>query len=211
MKTIGQRIRFAREAAGLNQSELSRLIRVTSQAVNLWEHDKKQPGRDSLMKVAQATNAPIHWLMFGGVLPEQEANGKFIDAGSRGRFIPMLTAKAAISGHLAAPGVAHYPVHFPCGPNAYFVTLEDDSNAPDFPSGTRWAVDPDQTPIPGDMVLAAIGEPSLPAFGEFRLEASPNGNTTIIVPLNGKWPHIRSDAMPVKVLGVMTEYVRRRR
>ena len=87
-EALGERLRIAREAAKLTQSELGRRAGVTPQSVNQWESGLKSPSRENLLRVAKETLAPLHWLLYGGQLPEQDANGSFVSDDTRGTSYP---------------------------------------------------------------------------------------------------------------------------
>ncbi len=62
MKSIGQKIAKAREAAGLNQSELARVLKVTPQSVQKWEAGGS-PKNKRLEDVAKALNVSVAYLL----------------------------------------------------------------------------------------------------------------------------------------------------
>lgn len=68
MKTIGTRITSAREAKGLNQSELARLLSVTPQSVQAWESDKNVPRPKRLSQIAEALGLHVSALLDGEAL-----------------------------------------------------------------------------------------------------------------------------------------------
>jgi len=43
VKTIGQKIKAARERAGLTQEKLAAMIRYSEQSISLWENDHVKP------------------------------------------------------------------------------------------------------------------------------------------------------------------------
>lgn len=63
MKTIGKRIAAAREAVGLNQSELARALSVKPQSVQAWEADKNVPRPKKLEAIAAILKTSISHLM----------------------------------------------------------------------------------------------------------------------------------------------------
>jgi len=201
-------MRFGREAAKLSQSALARLIDVKSQSVNGWEHNKKKPSRENLAKFITATGCPSHWLLYGGPLPEQDENGRFVQPFGGGRFVPLLKVTDAISGGAPEAGAPKIHAYFPCGENSYYFILPDNSNAPVFPEGTVWIVDPDLVPTTGRMVLARHGNQQEPIFGRLEYETTAAGRVTIISPLGEGWPKARSDLEPVEIVSVMTESIR---
>lgn len=52
---IGDRIRKARTDAGLSQRQLAAKVGVSDGLVGQWETHRKDPGRDNLFKIAEAT------------------------------------------------------------------------------------------------------------------------------------------------------------
>jgi len=63
LKFSGQRLRTAREAAGLSRGELARLARLRGGAAHIWriENGKTKPGARTLAKLAGA-GVIIEWL-----------------------------------------------------------------------------------------------------------------------------------------------------
>ena len=51
---IGDRIRRARDLAGMSQTELAQAAGVTRGLVGNWESHRKKPGREVLMRLAEA-------------------------------------------------------------------------------------------------------------------------------------------------------------
>lgn len=63
--TMGERIRMARKAAGLNQAALAARLGVTQPAVANWESGVHDPRRVMLAKLSDALGAPLDWLAEG--------------------------------------------------------------------------------------------------------------------------------------------------
>jgi transcriptional regulator with XRE-family HTH domain len=81
MKTLGTRIKEAREGAGLSQSALGNAFGITREAVSLWESDKNAPTLDKLGLLLQQTGRTADWLLtgedrVGGSAPEATLVGK---------------------------------------------------------------------------------------------------------------------------------------
>jgi transcriptional regulator with XRE-family HTH domain len=60
---IGARIRKARLQAGLSQTDLARIAGVSRGLVGQWESHKKKPGRETLLRVAEATAVSVAYLL----------------------------------------------------------------------------------------------------------------------------------------------------
>lgn len=63
--TVGNRIKRARERAGLSQSELARIAGVTRASVSHWEMDKTHPRPNHIRTIANALNVSQAWLSHG--------------------------------------------------------------------------------------------------------------------------------------------------
>ena len=57
------RIKELREAAGLNQLELSKLFNVTKQTVSAWEKGLQQTNFDMLINIAKHFNVTVDFLL----------------------------------------------------------------------------------------------------------------------------------------------------
>lgn len=63
--TLGKRIRFAREKAGLTQQELGDLLFVSKSSVSTYENDNANPSPASLATIAKSANVTLDWLITG--------------------------------------------------------------------------------------------------------------------------------------------------
>jgi SOS-response transcriptional repressor LexA len=221
-KTLGARIKWAREARDgypkATQKDIADLCGVTSQAVQQWEGDKTEPGRERLVCIAEFRGVSLTWLMTGTGLPIDDLSGPVIALrAERGRTVPKISAQVAVAGNSwQARRSTNETVqtHFPCGPRSYALSIFDRSNAPKYEIGDTVVIDPDEPPSPGDMVLAAMGPDDKPVFRKYRLESGQSGNGSVIVlaPLNLDWKteYITCEAEG-RIIGVMTEHAEPRR
>jgi len=60
---IGERIRAARKAAGLNQRQLAQRIGLSAMAVSKYESGKLVPGSAVLLQIAEAVNLPVDYFL----------------------------------------------------------------------------------------------------------------------------------------------------
>ncbi|MDW3204603.1 MAG: helix-turn-helix domain-containing protein [Alphaproteobacteria bacterium] len=63
--TIGDRIKQARESAGLNQAQLAKLCRVSAQAVSQWESGATSPKGENIGHLIRALKVRAEWLTLG--------------------------------------------------------------------------------------------------------------------------------------------------
>lgn len=64
--TLQDRLRKARESAGLKQSQLAKILGVATGSVQRWEKGAHEPRMGTLQAFAEATNVPLEWLLSGG-------------------------------------------------------------------------------------------------------------------------------------------------
>lgn len=77
METIGSRIKFAREAAGLTQQGLADDLSINRVNVSQWESDTTKPAIERIGVLAQMLNTDEIWLLRGdGSPPEKGPNRK---------------------------------------------------------------------------------------------------------------------------------------
>ncbi len=64
--SFGARIRRLRESRGVGQADLARRVGVTPSTLNLIEKGRNKMVRgDTAVRLAQALNVPVEWLVFG--------------------------------------------------------------------------------------------------------------------------------------------------
>lgn len=63
--TLGDRLRKAREAAHLNQSQLAEAVDTSLRSVGTYENDTTRPKRHIVAMWAWATGVDLNWLMTG--------------------------------------------------------------------------------------------------------------------------------------------------
>ena len=62
-QTLGERIRAARQAAGLSQEKLAERLGLTRQAVTKWETGQSAPSTENLLHLAEVLGVPVNTLL----------------------------------------------------------------------------------------------------------------------------------------------------
>lgn len=70
--SIEIRLKLAREDAKLSQSELAKIIGISTASICRYEKTIQGMPITALMKIAQATNQSIEWLTYGAVKEENK-------------------------------------------------------------------------------------------------------------------------------------------
>jgi phage repressor protein C with HTH and peptisase S24 domain len=61
--TLGERIRYAREAAKLSQSDIARYFRISRVSVTQWESNTTKPDMNRISGLASLLNTTVEWLI----------------------------------------------------------------------------------------------------------------------------------------------------
>ena len=62
-QTLGERIRAARQAAGLSQEKLAERLGLTRPAVTKWESGQSAPSTENLLRLAEVLGVPVTALL----------------------------------------------------------------------------------------------------------------------------------------------------
>jgi transcriptional regulator with XRE-family HTH domain len=102
--TFGDRLKKAREHAGLTQAELAEMTGISRATISNYEVDKFTPTKPNLNAWSLATGVPAEWLRDGTDSHGQDPGPGGIRAGQRGRVLTYIAsrkcpAKASVIPH----------------------------------------------------------------------------------------------------------------
>lgn len=100
--TVGDRLRKARAAAHLSQSDFEALTGISRRSISAYEGDERAPRRPQLIAWAMATGVPLAWLESGTTNPRQDGPGG-------GVTLPRLESNQQPSGYTKAQVIALRP------------------------------------------------------------------------------------------------------
>lgn len=72
--SIGQRIKQRRQELGLSQLELARQTDIASGNISTMEAHKSLPSAQALIKLSEALDCSIDWLLLGNTEPPEDAS-----------------------------------------------------------------------------------------------------------------------------------------
>ncbi len=211
---LGANVRKLREAAGLTQTQLAEAAGMEQQALAALE---KRDSKSSsfLPNLAKALNVSTNELL--GIKESETAfvknQGNVVPAPLGSTRIPVISyVQAGVWTGIVddfEPGAAHEYLltDLELSGSAFALEIKGDSMLPDFRPGDRVIIDPDVAPSPGDFVVAKNGEQEA-TFKKYRPRSiDANGNTVFeLVPLNEDYPSMRSDVVPIRIVGTMVEH-----
>ena len=70
--SFGQRIKAAREQAGITQVELGEKVGVSGVAIMRYEKGTRQPRLEQFQRIASVLSVDVNWLMHGQTLEERD-------------------------------------------------------------------------------------------------------------------------------------------
>jgi transcriptional regulator with XRE-family HTH domain len=80
--TLGDRLRKARESAGIGVAEMALRIGVSRNTITNYEHDHRAPSVNALREWAQITGTPPSWLL--GIDTESEIRSRCVREATHG-------------------------------------------------------------------------------------------------------------------------------
>ncbi|ATY81305.1 LexA family transcriptional repressor [Aeromonas veronii] len=207
-----ERIRELRKKHGLTQQKLGELIGVKKSSISQWENDEHSPSGDNLAHLSKVFGVSAHWLATGKGSPElSNVEPAVIPQGNRvpilsyvqaGNWREMCEQATAFDGN-----VEYVSAGGEIGPYGFGLWLRADSMLPQFKEGDLIIVDPDESPQPGDYVVAKNGSDEA-TFKKYRPRGiDENGQEVFeLVPLNDDYPTMHSDRQHIQIIGVMVEH-----
>ncbi len=206
----------------MSQDELARRIGITRVSISKWESGLNQPKGRYLNDLAAALGVTVEWLLTGeGSAPESSGEPRIPGYHNvepaviyQGKRIPILSYVQAGNWRemceqaTAFDGNVEYvSAGGEIGPYGFGLWLRGDSMLPQFKEGDLIIVDPDESPQPGDYVVAKNGSNEA-TFKKYRPRGiDENGQEVFeLVPLNDDYPTMHSDRQHIQIIGVMVEH-----
>jgi SOS-response transcriptional repressor LexA len=219
MVDYSERLKLAMKQSGHTTQMLADALGISYQAAKKAVDGKtKAFTASNNQKAANLLGVAAEWLATGenGQFVLDKSNVSAAQLGSK--QIPLLSYVSAgtWTGAVDAfqPNDAHdwLVTDLELSEGAFALEIKGDSMQPEFKPGDRVIIDPDISPQPGDFVVAKNGEDEA-LFKKYRPRSmDPSGNVIFeLVPLNDDYPTMRSDAVPIRIVGTMVEHRKYRR
>lgn len=214
MVDYSERLKLALRQSGYTTQMLADALGISYQAAKKALDGKtKAFTASNNQKAANLLGVSAEWLATGesGQFVLDKSNVSTAQIGSK--QIPLISYVSAglWRGAIEAfqPNDAHdwLVTDLDLSEGAFALEIKGDSMQPEFKPGDRVIIDPDIAPQPGDFVVAKNGHEEA-TFKKYRPRGvDPSGNVVFeLVPLNDDYPTMRSDAVPIKIVGTMVEH-----
>lgn len=205
---MGRRLRGLREERVLSLAEVGQLIGVSRQTVSAWETGKAQPRTKHIIDLAalyNVTPASIYGGLEAVVALEADAINLRIAAAAS--VIPLFDSlEPAVRFILGEdiPSPHHRATHSGVSRRSAFIRLTDDACAPRFLPGDVVAIDPKVKPLPGQMVLAMVGDEFF--FRRLIQATAGSYSGSTLLADNPRWPKLMMSGED-RIIGTLVEHV----
>jgi len=204
---LGNRIKYARETAGLTAAGLAGQLDTLEQTIDDWESGFPIP-RDKLTKLADALEVSAHWILTGRGEPDQSAR-------ESGLSIPVIDYIAAGAwgdvndAYPAGEGERYIYTERNHGVRSFALEIQGRSMEPQFLEGDVIIIDPEIEAQPGDFVVAKRENDETATFKKFVHKGFDDQGEPIISleSLNPVHPDLAMDSrFPGRIVGPMVEH-----
>jgi len=205
LKTIGQRIKYARENIKLEPADVAKLIPMSLQGYLDLETGKSAFPRQ-YARISEILQVSASWLLTGeGYFPYSET-GEFIVPDG---FAPLLNWNEAIQGvnkNTLKDKRIIIPMRSKASIKAYALQIEDNSmtstsiGEQTFLPGDYILIDPEENPCDKDFVLAVQKGGNKPVFKQYLID----GNKIVLSSLNPRYQSVPLNE-DIEIIGVVVE------
>lgn len=213
---FGQRLKSARNLAGLTQMQLGRQAGMGQSTIA--DLERSGSGTSKTATLASLCGVSALWLECGKGPMSADAAALQHQLPKGMRRYPLLglqqasadSARGETGGTDDGTALAIEVASDSASPHAFFVQLEDNSMAPEIREGDRVLIDPTLPPRPGDCVLATDSRQQA-ILRKYRVRGMDKAGAEIfeLVPLNEDHPTLRSDEQMLQLRGTGVEHRRR--
>lgn len=216
---LSDRIREAITHSGKNQAQIAVETKKSPGAVSQWLDGRIKGLRaETAEALERATGYTATWIATGRGPRLVQDKSNISPAQIGHKQIPLISyVRAGLWAGAVdpfQPNDAHdwLVTDLDLSEGAFALEIKGDSMLPDFSPGDRVIIDPDIRPQPGDYVVAKNGDDEA-TFKKYRLRSINDQGDPVfeLVPLNPDYPSIRSDQVPIHIVGTMVEVRKYRR
>lgn len=188
--TIGQRVRQARKARKLNQTQLADMIGVSQAAISELEV-REDASSKHLIDIAGALDVNPVWLATGegDMCGNGDSFGREISLTAVDiRTVPLISwvhagsFKEVVTDMTVAKDFIHCSTR--CSPSTYALRVEGESMMDRFRPGQVIFVDPEVAPVSGQYVIAMLEDSGRATFKQLITD----GGEQYLKALNKDWP-----------------------
>lgn len=188
MKTLGERLKFARVSAGISQEKLAKILGISQGTIGHIENGVTKHTK-YIVDLAQAVGVKPDWLATGVGEPRDDAatairtrTVKLVRISNLSRNGESL-ATSVVSPFLSIPEKDDFCLQVEGD------SMESERGMPSFPDGSFILVRASAPPAPGKFVVAELGKSGKHIFRQL----SSDGIDYYLKPLNRSYPVVKID------------------
>ena len=199
LATLGRRLRTAREAliSKVTQRDVAKKLNLSPSAIHLWEAGKTDPGSTNLREMSKLYNISTDWLL--GLGDSKSAISANQDSAPI-HLVPVVQLSDMMRWRWE-PAQEHLQttLTYPAQTAAAFLVTTDALNSV-CPAGCLAVVSKAHEPVPGCVVLVAVGQSQEPILRKLIRE----GGDDLLIADDTRYSTHRADKSS-KIIGVVTE------
>ena len=163
MGTIGERITAIRKTLGLNQKEFADKLNIRQATVSTYEVGRSEPDIETMLKIAKLGFVTLDWLLTG---VESTFKPPLADTSqlasnvsqAKGHWYPVIGKVRAGLAHVYEDEdvVGTLFIDYYKKNSCFCLVVEGDSMEPVLKPGDLVLIDPSETPLSGDTVVAVV-------------------------------------------------------
>ena len=201
----------------MTQEALAEKLSVTQGAIGHWLNGRREPSLDIIISIFKALGMPgVKFNTIGEVIDDGDVELAPVSIGLR--KIPVISYVQAgcwtesCECRAVDGSIEVITTDLDLGSMAFALEIRGDSMAPEILEGDVVVIDPDESPHPGDFVVAKNGDHEA-TLKQYRPRGTNDQGQEYfeLVPLNPVYPAMRSDHHHVTIIGVMMERRRYRK
>ncbi len=219
MVDYSERLKLALKQSGMTVQMLADGLGISYQAAKKAVDGKTRAfTAQNNQRAAKLLGVSAEWLATGDGAPGAAKQAELVPAAIGATRIPLISyVQAGVWTGVVdtyEPGDADefLLTDLDLSGNAFALEIKGESMLPEFKPGDRVIIDPAIAPAPGDFVVAKNGEEEA-TFKKYRPRGISDAGETVfeLVPLNEDYPSMRSDVVPIRIVGTMVEHRKYRR
>lgn len=214
MVDYSERLRLALKQSGLTVQMLADGLEISYQAAKKAVDGKtKAFTASNNQRAAKLLGVSAEWLATGDGDVRQPTPSQLAPAAIGSLRIPLISYVQAgvwtgvVDTYQPGDADEFLLTDLELSANAFALEIKGDSMLPEFKAGDRVIIDPAISPAPGDFVVAKNGAEEA-TFKKYRPRGiNEHGDIVFeLVPLNEDYPSMRSDQVPIRIVGTMVEH-----
>lgn len=203
----GQRLKELREEKKLKQSELAKILNISSSSIGMYETDRREPDDELKLKIANYFNVSVAYLMNETDIRKQNTSPE-----RNKKFLPVLGIVKAGYNYLAQENVIDYidpAMNIPNIEDYFGLVVKGDSMSPMFDEGDYLIVNKTDNEFnSNDICIILINSDEATIKKVVKTDVGIELHAFNHYYPVRKFTYEEMDKLPVKVIGIVVRQIR---